>query len=91
MRLCRTAEYDESAENPTLGRADIMAAAEGSLRRLQTDRIDLFGLHWPARYVPIFGETQFKAENYYDAPAFEEQVQVRLLPGSGKLVRTLWV
>jgi aryl-alcohol dehydrogenase-like predicted oxidoreductase len=39
---------------------DIVAACEGSLRRLQTDVIDLYQIHWPVRAVPAFGAT------YYD-------------------------
>lgn len=35
--------------------ADLRAACEGSLRRLNTDRIDLYQIHWPPRGVP-FGE-----------------------------------
>ncbi len=35
--------------------ADIIAACEGSLRRLQTDVIDLYQIHWPVRSVPMFG------------------------------------
>lgn len=38
---------------------NIRLAIEGSLRRLQTDYIDLYQLHWPSRNVPIFGQTQF--------------------------------
>ena len=34
---------------------DIEEAVEGSLRRLQTDRIDLYQVHWPDRVVPQFG------------------------------------
>lgn len=32
---------------------DVLKAVEGSLRRLQTDRIDLYQIHWPNHYVPI--------------------------------------
>jgi aryl-alcohol dehydrogenase-like predicted oxidoreductase len=39
--------------------ANIRAAVETSLQRLQTDHIDLYQLHWPSRNVPIFGATVF--------------------------------
>ena len=73
---CRTAEYDDSKPPPQLDRANIMAAIDGSLRRLQTDHIDLYQLHWPARYVPIFGKSQYNPENVRPAADFEELVQV---------------
>ena len=44
--------------------ADIVASCEGSLRRLGTDVIDLYQIHWPERHVPAFGNL------YYD-PAQE--------------------
>lgn len=44
--------------------ADMRASCEGSLRRLQTDVIDLYQIHWPERHVPAFGNL------YYD-PAKE--------------------
>ncbi|MBQ9240624.1 MAG: aldo/keto reductase [Duodenibacillus sp.] len=39
----------------------IREAVEGSLRRLQTDYIDLYQIHWPSRSVPVFGNTRFTA------------------------------
>jgi aryl-alcohol dehydrogenase-like predicted oxidoreductase len=40
-------------------RANIRAAVEGSLRRLQTSHIDLYQLHWPERNTPMFGSYLF--------------------------------
>lgn len=34
-------------------------AIESSLRRLKTDYIDLYQLHWPERSVPVFGELDY--------------------------------
>jgi aryl-alcohol dehydrogenase-like predicted oxidoreductase len=43
-----------------LSAADIIAACDGSLQRLQTDVIDLYQLHWPNRSVPMFGGLYYK-------------------------------
>ena len=46
----------------TLGfdKKNMIAAIDGSLKRLQTDYIDLYQLHWPERKVPKFGQLDFK-------------------------------
>ena len=31
---------------------NLVKDCEGSLRRLKTDYIDIYNLHWPARYTP---------------------------------------
>ncbi|MDC0625118.1 aldo/keto reductase [Alphaproteobacteria bacterium] len=36
------------------------AAIDASLKRLKTDYIDLYQLHWPERKVPRFGELDYK-------------------------------
>ena len=53
--------------SPDLTAADIIAACEGSLKRLKTDVIDLYQLHWPTRNVPIFGGMYFNPK--HDNPA----------------------
>ena len=40
--------------------ADIVASCHASLKRLQTDVIDLYQIHWPERSTPAFGQL------YYD-------------------------
>jgi aryl-alcohol dehydrogenase-like predicted oxidoreductase len=44
---------------------DFVTSCEGSLRRLQTDVIDLYQIHWPERHVPAFGAVYYdpKKEN----------------------------
>jgi len=39
---------------------NIIAACEGSLGRLQTDRIDLYQTHWPDRNTHYFGKRGFR-------------------------------
>ena len=49
--------------SPDLTADDIITACEASLKRLQTDVIDLYQIHWPARNVPMFGTVYFDPAN----------------------------
>ncbi len=41
---------------------DFVTSCEGSLRRLQTDVIDLYQIHWPERHVPAFGGVYYNPQ-----------------------------
>jgi aryl-alcohol dehydrogenase-like predicted oxidoreductase len=59
-----------------LDAANIRAAVEGSLQRLQTDYVDLYQLHWPSRNVPIFGQASFEPASERTYVAIEETLAV---------------
>ena len=61
---------------------DIIQACEDSLKRLQTDVIDLYQIHWPSRHVPAFGMMYFDPAK--DTPVSSIHVQLEAL---GALVK----
>ena len=48
------------AETLGFDKKNMNAAIDASLKRLKTDYIDLYQLHWPERKVPRFGQLDYK-------------------------------
>jgi aryl-alcohol dehydrogenase-like predicted oxidoreductase len=55
--------------------ADIVASCEGSLKRLQTDVIDLYQIHWPERNVPAFGNIYYDPKLERTQTSIHEQLE----------------
>jgi aryl-alcohol dehydrogenase-like predicted oxidoreductase len=60
---------------PDVSKAGIIEACEASLRRLQTEVIDLYQIHWPARNVPAFGAIYFDPAKDKPTPSVLEQLE----------------
>ena len=63
-------------------RASLNAALDASLRRLRTDYLDLYQLHWPVRNVPMFGGYQFDPAQEHESTPIRETLE-----GLAELVR----
>lgn len=67
-------------------RNQLQTALEGSLRRLQTDCIDLYQLHWPERDTNFFGQLGFTPAAHDDfTPVAETLAALDDLVQAGKI------
>ena len=57
-----------------IDKENIKVALDQSLKRLNTEYIDLYQIHWPDRYVPNFGPSFYDFTNKRDATSFLEQL-----------------
>jgi len=65
---------------------DIRRSCENSLRRLQTDVIDLYQIHWPERHVPSFGSIYYDPAKERTATSIHAQLEaLSELVKAGKL------
>lgn len=73
-------------ESCGLSKAEIVQACEGSLRRLQTEVIDLYQIHWPARNLPLFGLLNFHPSKDKPCASMLEQLEaMQSLVRAGKV------
>lgn len=54
----------------------VIEAVDAQLKRLGTDYIDLLQIHWPDRYVPMFGANEYQYELERVATPVKEQLEV---------------
>lgn len=82
--------------HPRHNREQIQAAVEASLRRLETDYLDLYQLHWPERSTNFFGRLGYQHKDEVLTPleetleALDEQVRAGKVRYVGLSNETPW-
>ncbi|XP_052731445.1 uncharacterized protein LOC108324964 isoform X2 [Vigna angularis] len=78
-KLCgyseRSSYVRENAKVLRVDAVNIRESVEKSLKRLGTDYIDLLQIHWPDRYVALFGEFTYDPSKWRPSVPFVEQLQ----------------
>ena len=72
-KIAGPGDYTKHIRTTGFSKKSLVEAVDGSLKRLKTDYIDLYQLHWPERLTNTFGQRGFKyVENDSWHENFEE-------------------
>ncbi len=71
----RNFEWFREGKNQ-VNRDEINRAVDDSLKRLKTDYIDLYQIHWPDRYVSMFGAPDYDVDQERETVPIAEQLEV---------------
>lgn len=79
----RALEYLRGGPRHT--KQQLVDAVDASLKRLQTDYIDLYQLHWPDRNTNVFGQLGYRHRQVEETPVDETLRALQDLVASGKI------
>jgi aryl-alcohol dehydrogenase-like predicted oxidoreductase len=65
-KIAGPGDYTKHIRTTGFSKNSIISAVDGSLKRLKTDYIDLYQLHWPERVTNTFGKRGFNASFDYN-------------------------
>jgi len=66
------------AESFTLNEENLRLGVEASLARMKIDSIDLYQIHWPDRYTPLWGNARYRGELMTRHQHFQKVERVRM-------------
>ncbi|TGG95721.1 NADP(H)-dependent aldo-keto reductase [Natronospirillum operosum] len=82
----RSDNFPYLRDGPRLNATQLQQALDDSLRRLQTDYVDLYQIHWPERKTNFFGQLGYQHQTDEDAIEIEETLMaLDQLVRSGKV------
>lgn len=85
-KVCGPGPYTSHIRsNPDFSIGSIEEALEGSLRRLQTDYLDLYQVHWPARQTNFFSKRGFNKKDEWQDNIAEVVEGLDRIVKSGKV------